>query len=279
MRRRAGLPPRRSEGAAPRPASAQVAVRHVDQLVVHALGLVPAGLDRRPRAALEVVAEQFLAHAAERLVHGRDLRQDVRAVALLLDHPLEAADLPLDAAQPLQVPLLDLRVHAHRPAGAVGVLQVPAAHPHWRVHRPILPRLRHHALLASVSAPPLSPPTAPADGVPAACTASSAGTGAADAAGRSAGNAAPDDVAPDPVAPPAGAPAPAARTDGSPAATARAPCLAPRRNARPVRPSRRLFPTTLTELNAMAALARIGLSSTPNAGYSAPAAIGIPALL
>ena len=34
--------------------------------------------------------------------------------------------------------------------------------------------------------------------------------------------------------------------------------------------------TTLTELNAIAALARIGLSRSPNAGYSTPAAIGIP---
>ena len=43
--------------------------------------------------------------------------------------------------------------------------------------------------------------------------------------------------------------------------------------------SRRLFATTLTELNAIAALARMGLSSMPNAGYSTPAAIGMPMTL
>src|SRR5262245_58660227 len=43
--------------------------------------------------------------------------------------------------------------------------------------------------------------------------------------------------------------------------------------------NRRLFPTTLTELRAIAALARTGLSRIPNAGYSTPAAIGIPTAL
>jgi len=54
----------------------------------------------------------------------------------------------------------------------------------------------------------------------------------------------------------------------------------------PVRPhpsltrrSRRLFATTLTELNAIAALARIGDRSNPNAGYSTPAATGMPTTL
>ena len=40
--------------------------------------------------------------------------------------------------------------------------------------------------------------------------------------------------------------------------------------------SRRLFVTTLTELNAIAALARMGLSRMPNAGYSTPAGTGPP---
>ena len=43
--------------------------------------------------------------------------------------------------------------------------------------------------------------------------------------------------------------------------------------------SRRLFITTLTELKAMAALARTGLSINPVKGYKAPAARGIPITL
>lgn len=43
--------------------------------------------------------------------------------------------------------------------------------------------------------------------------------------------------------------------------------------------SRKLFITTLTELKAMAALARTGLSINPVKGYKAPAARGIPITL
>jgi hypothetical protein len=43
--------------------------------------------------------------------------------------------------------------------------------------------------------------------------------------------------------------------------------------------SRSEFVTTLTELNAIAALARMGLSNSPSAGYSAPAATGMPITL
>ena len=41
----------------------------------------------------------------ERLGRGGDLGQDVDAVLLVLDHPLDPADLPLDPAQPLEVGL------------------------------------------------------------------------------------------------------------------------------------------------------------------------------
>lgn len=43
--------------------------------------------------------------------------------------------------------------------------------------------------------------------------------------------------------------------------------------------SRKLFITTLTELNAMAALASTGLSISPVKGYKAPAATGMPTTL
>ena len=43
--------------------------------------------------------------------------------------------------------------------------------------------------------------------------------------------------------------------------------------------SRKLFITTLMELNAIAALARTGFSMRPMTGYKAPAAIGMPSTL
>jgi len=46
-----------------------------------------------------------------------------------------------------------------------------------------------------------------------------------------------------------------------------------------MRRSLRAFPITETELNVMAALAIMGLSSTPAIGYRTPAAIGTPSAL
>ena len=45
------------------------------------------------------------------------------------------------------------------------------------------------------------------------------------------------------------------------------------------RRNRRAFPITETELNVIAALAIIGLSSNPNTGYNTPAATGTPSTL
>jgi len=53
----------------------------------------------------------------------------------------------------------------------------------------------------------------------------------------------------------------------------------PRASYRPARRRRSAFAITVTELNVMAALAIIGLSSTPKEGYSAPAATGTPSTL
>src|SRR2546427_5080978 len=46
----------------------------------------------------------------ERRVHGGDLRQDLDAVAVVLDHPLDTAHLALDAVQALDQRVLVLRV-------------------------------------------------------------------------------------------------------------------------------------------------------------------------
>src|SRR5690606_15384217 len=175
-------------------------VHQIDQLVVHRLRLFLARADRGRGAVLQVVAHQLAAHAAQRLVHRRDLRHDVRAVAVFLDHALEPADLPLDAAQALQVAVLDVRVHRDRsPAALVSARdgsRAAAAHGDRGI-RLVVRVLFHHALPG---------------------------------------------------------------------------CSRARR-------SRKLLLTTLTELNAIAALASTGLSSTPNAGYSTPAAIGMPMTL
>src|SRR5215218_3184571 len=78
------------------------------------LRLVARG-DRACDAVVDVVVEHLQAHVLECGHGGADLRQDVDAVALLLDHLLDPAHLPLDPAQPLAdgIPVVPMRVLAH----------------------------------------------------------------------------------------------------------------------------------------------------------------------
>ncbi len=59
----------------------------------------------------DMIAQHFLFDPTQRSAHGRDLRNDVDAIAVVLDHAREAADLTFDAAEPLQRGRLVLRVH------------------------------------------------------------------------------------------------------------------------------------------------------------------------
>lgn len=52
-------------------------------------------------AMVGVIVQQPERDLVERRLHGRDLSQDIDAVALVLDHPLDPANLPPDPAQPL----------------------------------------------------------------------------------------------------------------------------------------------------------------------------------
>ena len=58
-----------------------------------------AGRERAGDAVVHVVVEDPEGEALERGVHGGDLREDVDAVAVVLDHPLDPAHLALDAVQ------------------------------------------------------------------------------------------------------------------------------------------------------------------------------------
>src|SRR3954469_102757 len=74
------------------------------------VGLGASGPRRLDDAVAEVLLEQPQRDGLECLGHRRDLGEDVDAVLLVLDHPLEAAGLALDAAQPLQVLVLAVDV-------------------------------------------------------------------------------------------------------------------------------------------------------------------------
>jgi hypothetical protein len=80
-----------------------MSVHEIDNLIVHGISLDPAGAYCPRSAVFQVVPHQLAANAAECFVNGGDLGEDVRAVSILLHHFLKTADLPLDAAQTVQV--------------------------------------------------------------------------------------------------------------------------------------------------------------------------------
>jgi len=53
-----------------------------------------------------MVVEERERDTVERRLDGRDLREHIDAVALLLDHPLYPPHLPFDAAKALEDPFL-----------------------------------------------------------------------------------------------------------------------------------------------------------------------------
>ena len=68
------------------------------------------------QAVAHVLIQQTQGHGLKRLGRGADLGQDVDAVLVLLDHPRDPPDLPLDAGQSLEMCVLGPAV-----AGSIGV--------------------------------------------------------------------------------------------------------------------------------------------------------------
>src|SRR5271168_2899579 len=93
--------------------SSQMRINQFQQFFIHSLRLLLlSAAQRLRRAMMQVVFHQIPRHPAQRFLHRSDLRDDVRTVAVFLDHFLQAAHLPLDAPQPLAVRFLQFRVDA-----------------------------------------------------------------------------------------------------------------------------------------------------------------------
>src|SRR5260370_37235424 len=68
----------------------------------------------------DMIAQDFFFRAQKRRAHGRDLRDDVDAIAIVLDHPPKPADLALDAFEPLACRRLDILAHGlYIPRGGI----------------------------------------------------------------------------------------------------------------------------------------------------------------
>lgn len=92
-----------------------MAINQIQELVVHGIRAVTAlARERLPCAMMQVIPHELARHAPQRLLHGRDLHDNVGAIAILFDHLVQAADLPFDPAKPLQVGGLDRRIDASR---------------------------------------------------------------------------------------------------------------------------------------------------------------------
>lgn len=65
--------------------------------------LVTAGSSRLGDTVAQVVPEQFPSNTPDRFLHGRDLRQSIGAVAVVFDHFLNPADLPLNPLEPGEI--------------------------------------------------------------------------------------------------------------------------------------------------------------------------------
>src|SRR6185436_5371286 len=111
-----GWPKKRPDARSARP---REALDGSEQVLALARGLRGVARGDRVRDAVPyVVLEQLHRDALERGRDGGDLRQDVDAVPLLLDHPLDAPHLALDPVQALdeRILVLDVAVgHAGAP--------------------------------------------------------------------------------------------------------------------------------------------------------------------
>src|SRR6266850_8445170 len=108
---------------------------------------------------VQMIAHQVARHAPQRFLYAGDLRNDIRAVAALLHHFLQAANLPLDSTQAMMVRRFDIRIDTDGLACLVRIARTAPAGPVRRPQRgclfnSVLRLSSHKALLK-----PVIPPT------------------------------------------------------------------------------------------------------------------------
>ncbi len=95
-----------------------------------------AGGDRAFHAMRDMVAQHFLLDAAQRRAHGGNLRDDVDAIAVLLDHAREPAHLSFDPLQPFCRPgsWLPCACRLYTPTGYRSQGRIMAHDSHATIH-------------------------------------------------------------------------------------------------------------------------------------------------
>src|SRR6266540_6536267 len=108
-------------------------------LVHLGLRIRPARFDGRGDAMAEMIFEQPQRDRLQCPGHRGYLGKHVDAILILLHHPLQAAYLPLDPAQALQIGVLVLGVTAHAVTIRSAPPQLPPRRPPWPAPRPAAP--------------------------------------------------------------------------------------------------------------------------------------------
>lgn len=101
-------------GAAMRHGSARNAIHKLQQFVVHALCILGAAFDGFRGAMAQMVPHQLFGNAPQRLLDRGNLGEDIRTVALLIDHALQTTHLPFDAPKPLQIACFHVGIMRHQ---------------------------------------------------------------------------------------------------------------------------------------------------------------------
>src|SRR5882724_2660114 len=84
---------------------------------------------------VQMITHQVARHTPQRFLRAGDLRDDVRAVAVLLHHFLQAANLPLDSTQAMTVSRFDIRIDTYSLARLVRIARAAPAGPVRRPRR------------------------------------------------------------------------------------------------------------------------------------------------
>jgi hypothetical protein len=91
-----------------------MASEEVEQLAIHGVGLLRRMLDRVGGAMAQMVLKQPTRHFAQGLMHGRNLYENVGAIAIFFNHSLKSSNLAFDSAKTIQIGSFDLGIDGHR---------------------------------------------------------------------------------------------------------------------------------------------------------------------
>ena len=90
-----------------------MASEEVEQLAVHGVRLLRGMLDGMRSAMAQMILKQPARYFPQRLMHGRNLYENVGAIPVFFNHSLKSSNLAFDSAKAVEIGGLDLRIYGH----------------------------------------------------------------------------------------------------------------------------------------------------------------------